>query len=306
MAYEIFTDARQRSKLKIILAQGYDSSMGITEEEFNHIQETIDIKVSFKKRIHDQHIYKKLTSNGCIPPGWVRKVLPRTGPSLEWVKDTFSADPDTGIVTYKKIRLIKKDPPLFPTVDTPQSGGYLSCVESNEDGKLVCLLAHRLAYMIYHDTDIPKGMVIDHIDQNRTNNKKDNLRLVSRSGNSRNRAMNRNNTSGYRNIRWVSGPKLWLVTLSHENQRYSKYFKTLEEALEYRTKLIMEVVGEEYLKDIDEESPLHTGERYIYFMNNDLSNPYYFINVAGKTAATRDLNEAIKIRDKFLQENNNE
>jgi hypothetical protein len=44
---------------------------------------------------------------------------------------------------------------------------------------------HRQVW-IYHNGDIPKGCVIDHIDRNKDNNQIDNLRLVSSSENNRN------------------------------------------------------------------------------------------------------------------------
>lgn len=43
-----------------------------------------------------------------------------------------------------------------------------------------CLyMVHRIMYILYHNVSLNKNMQIDHIDKNRSNNSKDNLRLVT-------------------------------------------------------------------------------------------------------------------------------
>lgn len=54
------------------------------------------------------------------------------------------------------------------------------CVRNN--GKL--MLIHRVIWVMFNGRDIPKGMVIDHIDGNGLNNKIDNLRLLTQQENS--------------------------------------------------------------------------------------------------------------------------
>ena len=46
---------------------------------------------------------------------------------------------------------------------------------------------HRLLYVLYTGEEIPEGYVIDHIDRNKLNNKRENLRLVTQSENCYNR-----------------------------------------------------------------------------------------------------------------------
>ena len=71
------------------------------------------------------------------------------------------------------------------------------------DGKEIVLNMHR------EIMQPPKGMVVDHIDHNRLNNVRANLRIITQQQNLMNRRLFRNNTTGfkgvtYRNGRWHS------------------------------------------------------------------------------------------------------
>lgn len=52
-------------------------------------------------------------------------------------------------------------------------------------------LAHRLLYSLYHQVDVDTNLVIDHIDGNRIDNSKENLRLVTHDINNRNTGAHR-------------------------------------------------------------------------------------------------------------------
>jgi hypothetical protein len=51
----------------------------------------------------------------------------------------------------------------------------------------------------------------DHINQNKLDNRRKNLRSVTLLQNSRNRDKNKNNTSGYKGVTWVKGRNRWLA-----------------------------------------------------------------------------------------------
>ena len=71
--------------------------------------------------------------------------------------------------------------------------------------------AHRLAYLMVNGV-MPPDM-IDHIDQDRGNNKLSNLRTCHRGENSMNSKIRRDNTSGYRGVTWHKIGKKWQASI---------------------------------------------------------------------------------------------
>jgi hypothetical protein len=69
-------------------------------------------------------------------------------------------------------------------------------------------LAHRLAWL-YMEGFFPTNIEIDHIDQNPSNNKWNNLRLVSRSCNARNCGNGKRNKSGVKGVVWDKSRQKW-------------------------------------------------------------------------------------------------
>lgn len=94
--------------------------------------------------------------------------------------------------------------------------------------------AHRLTWIWFYG-EIPQGLEIDHIDQNKTNNAITNLRLVTKSINMHNRPIFTNNTSGTTGIHFVKKKSQWRVRCMIDGIRYSlgnfKELQAAEEAL---------------------------------------------------------------------------
>jgi hypothetical protein len=77
----------------------------------------------------------------------------------------------------------------------------------------------------------PPGFVVDHINGNGLDNRRENLRFVSNQNNIRNQGMNKNNTSGYRGVSWHKGKQRWEAKIRVNNARLSLgRYKTAEEA----------------------------------------------------------------------------
>jgi hypothetical protein len=69
------------------------------------------------------------------------------------------------------------------------------------------VLAHRIIWAMCHGAD-PHGM-IDHADQDRTNNRLGNLRVVDFTGNAQNRSLGKRNISGVMGVRWLASRRKW-------------------------------------------------------------------------------------------------
>jgi hypothetical protein len=88
--------------------------------------------------------------------------------------------------------------------------------------------AHRLIFMMHYGY-MPE--FIDHIDNNRLNNKIENLREATRQQNSWNRKINANNKSGIKGVSWCKLTKKWKVQGRIDKKvTYLGVYETLEEA----------------------------------------------------------------------------
>ena len=77
----------------------------------------------------------------------------------------------------------------------------------------------------------PKGMQVDHINNNTLDNRRSNLRICSHAENMRNRSDQKNSTSGYKGVSWHKQKKRWYSAIKVNNKRiYLGYFDTPEKA----------------------------------------------------------------------------
>lgn len=109
------------------------------------------------------------------------------------------------------------------------SGGYFV---TRINGK--CIGVHRLVWL-FHNGEIPEGMVIDHIDGDTTNNNISNLRVVTRRHNSQNCKKAKNNKSGVTGIYFVETGKYRATVCKwtdHCGKTHAKYFAFSKYGLE--------------------------------------------------------------------------
>ena len=116
-----------------------------------------------------------------------------------------------------------------------KKGGYiLVCIKNKR------YLLHRLVYKYHNEdwdiTDTSNNNLIDHIDMDPTNNKIENLRIVNKSQNSRNRKKKENCNSEYIGVN-KNGNKWQTKIKINGKQKHLGLFNTEEEAAEaYKTK----------------------------------------------------------------------
>ena len=89
-------------------------------------------------------------------------------------------------------------------------------------------LEHRLIWA-WHHGECPE--FIDHIDNDPTNNRLENLRPASFSENMRNAKLGKKNTSGVKGVYWCKAKKKWKAVLTYNGkQNYLGRYKDLAEA----------------------------------------------------------------------------
>ena len=111
-------------------------------------------------------------------------------------------------------------------------GGYKYVVLSKK-GKCKTHKIHRLIAGQYIPNPENKRC-IDHINRIRTDNRVENLRWATDSENQQNRLMDKNNTSGHKNISYDKQNNSWQFQKYINNKRTKKYFKTKTDALCYK------------------------------------------------------------------------
>ena len=161
-----------------------------------------------------------------------------TEAEIQQMRDWFAYDPETGQVTAKARR------------GTTMPGKPLGCFS----GRYVVLsfnqrlvLAHRVAWLLHYgfmpDCDI------DHINQDKHDNRIKNLRLASRSQNIINAGARRDNASGYRGVSFHKGAGRYMAQIGCTEggvkfNRYLGLFDTAEEAAEAYAKAARAIYGE--------------------------------------------------------------
>ena len=104
-----------------------------------------------------------------------------------------------------------------------------------KNGKGKNFTIHRLVALHYIPNPENKPEV-DHISRDPSNNHVDNLRWATSLENNQNRGMPNTNTSGVKNIRFNKQREMWYYEKVINKIRHAKFFKTFEDAVEYKTK----------------------------------------------------------------------
>ena len=135
---------------------------------------------------------------------------------LTIAKQLISYDPITGIFIRKSSGKV---------IGSNTAQGYLAF---HLLGKT--LLAHRVVFFL-ETGEFPKGQV-DHIDGNKHNNKRDNLRIVTSQQNKFNRKPNQNRIGLQKNVYWMPKLNRYRVKMKINGQtKHFGYFNDHQEAI---------------------------------------------------------------------------
>lgn len=123
------------------------------------------------------------------------------------------------------------------------STGYIQSTKRPSENNGIAMFFHRL---VMGKTNIREDEV-DHINRDKKDNRKENLRVCSHAQNMKNSSMQKNNKSGYLGVYWSKKDKSWYsqITLNRKHIHLG-YTKTKEEAIIQRLKAELFYFGEEF------------------------------------------------------------
>jgi hypothetical protein len=143
-------------------------------------------------------------------------------PPIELLRSLFEYNPETGDITWRVYRgRCAKAGDVAGTINT--NGYRLICIR---DDKRINYCAHRIAWALHYGED-PYPWELDHIDQNKLNNRIVNLRKVTRGENLKNRAAH--GRTGEKHIQKTHNSFQVLI-----RRKYVGCCKTLDEAVRLR------------------------------------------------------------------------
>jgi len=122
----------------------------------------------------------------------------------EYVRELFDYDPETGVLTWKQS--LNNRAPVGSYAGSIGADGYLGVGISKKRYRY-----HRIIWLWVHGY-VPENQ-IDHINQDKADNRLSNLREVSQVCNMRNTGNAKNNTSGVKGVTWWKKRKKWGASL---------------------------------------------------------------------------------------------
>lgn len=170
-------------------------------------------------------------------------------PSTKYLRQCFTYAPMTGELRWKKRPRghfsIKRIWALFNTRDAGTIAGCIVPDGYRDVG--LCLAvwpAHRLIWKLVTGKEPP--LTIDHIDGDRANNRWANLRPATKTRQSWNSGLRKNNTSGQRGVRFQANGKPYATITANGQRRHLGTFNTIEEASAAYEAAARELHGEFY------------------------------------------------------------
>lgn len=146
---------------------------------------------------------------------------------------------DYFISTHGNVENARTGKILKPGID--RLGYYIVNLHKNRKGKTFTV--HRLVANAFIDNPENKNCV-DHINNNKLDNRVENLRWATESENQHNKSMHLNNTSGYKGVYYKASNR-WCAEITINYKKiFIGCFKTKEEAISARKEYANEFFGE--------------------------------------------------------------
>ncbi len=172
-------------------------------------------------------LHKKVKSCGCLASELTRERCKKYNTFIPVYIGYTTNTNKPFIIDYEDINKIKK----YCWHET--TNGYIATRNYN-NGKILFL----------HKLILNTEGIVDHINRNRVDNRKTNLRIVTTQQNSMNKSMQKNNKSGIVGVFYNKERKKWVAQLTYKGKKIMKRVDTKEEAI-----IIRKNLEEKYFKE---------------------------------------------------------
>lgn len=128
-----------------------------------------------------------------------------------------------------------------------ESGAKKYCWALDDSGyAIACIDTRRKTrrFHVYAFPDCPKGMVRDHIDGNKLNNTKENIRFVLPKDNAKNHTTKNAKTGNRVGVFWDQKGKRWIAHICVDGKRIRRRYTSLQDAITARKQAEVKYFGE--------------------------------------------------------------
>ena len=153
-------------------------------------------------------------------------------PTPCYIKEIFDYNYDTGKLYWKKRKKDYRFNSRFANKEVSTGSSQVNIIYK---GHSIHIQYHHIVWCWVNKEWVDKDLVIDHINGDPKDNRIENLRIVTKAENSKNRKTQSNNTSGYQGVIWDKHKNKWTATIKVNNKHiWLGSFVKKEDAIKVR------------------------------------------------------------------------
>lgn len=228
---------KQFGKLTVIeRAEDYVSPKGYRDKKWKCVCSCVDKGISIVRESNLKSGHT--TSCGCAQRDAVKNNFTK--------RNEYNLDGEYGICYLSNGKEVMFDKEDYETIKGwtwyDSNSGYVSSSKMNR-GKNNIVKMHDLVMGYYNIKN--KGLVVDHINHNTLDNRKANLRVITRSQNIMNSKLQNRSKSGRTGVSWSKSAQKWQSYITKNRKRINLgVYEDINDAIAVREKAEREMFGE--------------------------------------------------------------